>query len=117
MSLSGIILDGDVGEVISQNCPISPFIKLREKWFYIGIYRKNIPKDYHFSSKLQNMVKTSPCFKFVGLPLTVVKSESSCLILFDYNVHKCSYVLEKCMIIKTGVYKRHMHSLNRSLTF
>ena len=33
------------------------------------IYRKNIPKDYHFSSKLQKMVKTSPWFKFVGLPL------------------------------------------------
>ena len=30
------------------------------------IYRKNILKDYHFSSKLQKMVKTSPCFKFVG---------------------------------------------------
>ena len=32
------------------------------------VYRKNIPKDYHFSSKLQKTVKTSPCFKFVGLP-------------------------------------------------
>ena len=32
------------------------------------IYRKNIPKDFHFSSKLQK-VKTSPCFKFVGWPL------------------------------------------------
>ena len=33
------------------------------------IYRKNIPKVHHFSSELQKMVKTSPCFKFVGLPL------------------------------------------------
>ena len=24
------------------------------------IYRQNIPKDYHFSSKLQKTVKTSP---------------------------------------------------------
>ena len=33
------------------------------------IYRKNIPKDYHFSSKLQKMVKNSPCFNLVGLPM------------------------------------------------
>ena len=32
------------------------------------IYRKNSSKDYHFSSKLQKTVKTSPCFKLVGLP-------------------------------------------------
>ena len=36
-----------------------------------SIYRKNIPKDYHFSSKLQKTAKTSPCFKFVGLPLNM----------------------------------------------
>ena len=55
--ITGVILEGDV------NCPTSPLCKLGEKWFY-----KNIPKDYHFSSKLQETVKT-PCFKFVGLPL------------------------------------------------
>ena len=27
------------------------------------IYKKNIPKDYHLSSKFQKMDKTSPCFK------------------------------------------------------
>ena len=37
------------------------------------IYRKNIPKDYRFSSKLQKMVKTSPHFKIVGLPLCLMK--------------------------------------------
>ena len=55
---TGVILEGDVGEVISENCPTSPFFKLREKY-----YRKNIPKDYHFSSKLQKAIKTSPCFQ------------------------------------------------------
>ena len=36
IKLTGVILEGDVGEAISQNCPTSPFLKFREKWFYIG---------------------------------------------------------------------------------
>ena len=31
---SGIVLEEDVGEAVSQNCPTSPFFKLSEKWFY-----------------------------------------------------------------------------------
>ena len=42
-------------EVISQNCPTSPFFKLKFEYFT-------------FFSKLQKTVKTSPCFKLVGLP-------------------------------------------------
>ena len=43
----------------------------QEKVILHRIYRKNIPKDNLFSSKLWKikMVKTSPCFKFVGLSL------------------------------------------------
>ena len=40
----------------------------------LGYIEKNIPKDYRFSPKLQNTVKTSPCFKFVGLPLWYIKT-------------------------------------------
>ena len=66
---SGVILEGDVGEFISQNCPTSLFFfKLREKWFYIGYVVRIFQKNYHFSSKLQKMFKTSPHFKIVGLP-------------------------------------------------
>ena len=63
---SGII------QVVSRNCPTSPFFKLKEKWFYIGyierLYRK---KDYQFSSKLWKKVKTSPGFRFVGISLNI----------------------------------------------
>ena len=60
-----------MGEVIiSQDCPTFPFFKLREKWFYIG-YIERIFQKTNLSSKLQKMVKTSPCFKFVGLPLVI----------------------------------------------
>ena len=61
-----------MGEVISQNCPTSPFFKLKPQGQVVlhRIYRKNIPKDYHFSSKLEKIVKTSPCFNCVGLPLS-----------------------------------------------
>ena len=58
------------------------------------VYRKNVPKDNHFSSKLQKTVKTSPCIKFVGLPLHMtqywsVEADSSviypsCENLFKY---------------------------------
>ena len=52
------------------NCPTSPLFKLGEKWFYTRyVYIERIAKDYHFSSKLLKMVKTSPCFKFVDLSL------------------------------------------------
>ena len=44
-----------------KTVPLLPFEVVLHR-----IYRKNIPKDYHFSSKLQKTVKTSPCFKFVG---------------------------------------------------
>ena len=58
----------DHREVVSQFCHTSPFFKLRGKWFYHDrIYRKNIPKDYHFCSKLWKTVKSSPCFKFLVL--------------------------------------------------
>ena len=55
-------------EVISQN--FSLFQALEEVDLH-RIYRQNIPNDYLFSSKLQKTVKTSPCFKFVGLPLEI----------------------------------------------
>ena len=40
VDISGIILEGDVGEVVSQKCPTSLFFKLTEKLFYIG-YRES----------------------------------------------------------------------------
>ena len=58
---------GDVGEVVSRNCPISPPFQAQGEVVLHRIYRKNIPKDYHFYSKSWKMVITSPCFKFVGL--------------------------------------------------
>ena len=52
------------------------------------IYRKNIPKGYHFSLKLQKMVRTSPCFKFVGFPLnTHYKNKSYNKVSFRYTFH------------------------------
>ena len=50
----GIIL------VVSLKCPISPFFKLREKWFYIRYIERIFKKDYHFSSKLRKKVKIPP---------------------------------------------------------
>ena len=41
----GVILEGDLGEVISQNCHISPFFQAQGEVVLHGIYRKNIPKD------------------------------------------------------------------------
>ena len=40
----GIVLKGDMGEVVSQNCPTPQGEMILHR-----IYRKNIPKDYHFS--------------------------------------------------------------------
>ena len=67
--LSWIILEGDVGEVISQNFPTH--FQAQGEVVLIRIYRKNIPKDYHLSSNLQKTVKISPYFKFVGSSPTV----------------------------------------------
>ena len=55
---TGVILEGDVGEVISNDCPTSPFFQLREKWFYIEdierIFQKTITslQSYRKRSKL-----------------------------------------------------------------
>ena len=50
---------------------LSHFSFFQAQWEVVlhSIYRKNIPKDFHFSSKLQNTVKTFPWLKFLGLPL------------------------------------------------
>ena len=50
---NGIILEGDV---VSQNCPISPFFKLREKWFYIEYIERIFQKAI---TSLQNYRKWS----------------------------------------------------------
>ena len=73
----GVILEADMGEVISQDCPISPFFKLGKKWFYIGYIER-----IFWKTSLQNYrtVKTSPCFKFVGLPL---------VITLWWSLHRC----------------------------
>ena len=58
------------------------------------IYRKNIPKDYHFSSELQKKVKTSPCFKFLGLPLGICHcSCDSCHQLLNLIIIFSAYKL------------------------
>ena len=59
---SGYLLEGDMGEVISQKRSHFSLFQAQGELVLHGIYRKNFPKDYHFSSKLQRMVKTSPCF-------------------------------------------------------
>ena len=53
---TGVILEGDVAEVISQNFPTSPFLKLREKWFYIGYIERIFEKTI---TSLQNDRKWS----------------------------------------------------------
>ena len=86
---TGVILEGDMGEVISQNCLTSLFQAQGEVVLH-RIYRKNIPKDYHFSSKLQKTVKTSACFKFVGLPLMKWRcclfKRWQCMISFEKGI-------------------------------
>ena len=67
-NITGVILKGRGRSYPPKLSHFSLYQAQREVVLH-RIYRKNIPKDYHFSSKLQKTVKTSPCFKFVGLPL------------------------------------------------
>ena len=59
-----------MGEVVSQNCHFFLFQAQGEVVLH-RLYRKNIPNEHHFSSKLRKTIKTSPCFKFVGLSLEI----------------------------------------------
>ena len=71
------------------------FFKLREKWFYIGYIERIFQKTrYHFSSKLQKTVKTSPCFKFVGLPLLYIMNRSNFVTIrpWEMNNHGTTVV-------------------------
>ena len=103
--IPGVILEGDVGEVINQNCPTSPFFKLREKWFYTEytgrVFQKTIKYSKRLSLLLQKTVKTSPCFKFVGLPLNPRKFHVLrggkcviiCLVKFPFRLKHFPQVL------------------------
>ena len=57
---SGIIIEGDKAGLVSQNCPTSPLMKLREKWFYIGYIKTIFQKT---NSKLWKPVNISPLFQ------------------------------------------------------
>ena len=62
--MAEIILEGDVDKVISQNCPTSPFFKLREKWFYIGNIERKFQKTI---TSLQNYRKRSELLPVLNL--------------------------------------------------
>ena len=58
-----MIPEGDMEESgLPKLSSFSLFQALGEEVLH-RIYRKNIPKDYHFSSKLRKTFTTSPCFK------------------------------------------------------
>ena len=64
---SEVIMEGDVGVVISQNGPTSPLFKLRKKWFYIGYIERIFQKT---NSLLFKITENGRNFS-VGLPLNL----------------------------------------------
>ena len=61
--LEGVILEGDVGEIIYKNWSAFPPFQAQGEVVLHRIYRKNITKDYYFSSKYRKQSKLLPVFQ------------------------------------------------------